>query len=228
MKLISSLLIKNGYEVETASTGKDALSILESDGFVDIIVTDIRMPVMSGFHLLAYLKTESKFARIPVIICSALSDAEYVTKGISLGAVDYLTKPVDAKILLTKVRKAEQMVPGAVLVVDDEELLRDLLTRILQRNGLRVLTAANGEEALEVLEANKVSVVVSDVAMPQMDGLKLLAKVKESNPDLPVLLVTGQTGKHSRDQAEAAGADGYVAKPFKSTEILQSIAPLIK
>lgn len=228
LKLVASVLSKNDYDVVTASSGEKALAMLEKVRVVDIVVTDIMMPVMTGFHLLAYLKADTKYSQIPVILCSALSDVESVKKGITLGAADFLTKPVDADILLAKIRKVEKKLPGAVLVVDDEELLRNLLTRILERRGVRVLTACNGLEALEVLEANKISVVVTDIVMPLMDGLTLLVKAKEMWPDLPVLLISGQSGKYDPQKVLSLGADGFIAKPFKNSEILQRITPLIR
>lgn len=227
LKLMSSILTKHAYEVETASTGKEAVSVLESQAHIDIIITDIMMPVMDGFHLLAYLKTEPKYSWIPVILCSAMNDLANVKKAISLGATDFITKPVEAKTLIAKIKKAKEKIPKAVLLVDDEKLLLDLLRNILERTGLRVLTAENGQDALQLLEANKISVVLSDVVMPQMDGLELTTRIKKHSPSLPVLLVTGHSDKYHQQKLLDAGADGCITKPFKNSEILQRIAPFV-
>jgi CheY-like chemotaxis protein len=226
--LLVPVLQDHGYEVATAGSGRDAVGVLEKGEPIDIIVSDIVMPVMNGFHLLSYLKAEAHFSRIPVILYTSLNDEESVRKGLALGAVDYVTKPISAEALVSKIKNVEKKVPGAVLVVDDEELLRKLLKNILQRDGLRVLLAESALEALDMLEKNKVAVVVTDIAMPEMNGLELLVTVKDRHPTIPVLLVTGQGGKYGREDVLAAGADGYVTKPFRATEMLRQIRPYIR
>lgn len=226
-KLISTILVDNGFQVVALSSGQRAAAYLESNELVDIILTDISMPVMNGYDLLAYLKADTRYSRIPVILCSSEHDLETVKKGLALGAADFLTKPIEPKALLDKIQKTSKDVQDAVLVVDDEKLLRDLLSQILRRDGLRVLTAADGCEALEVLETNRVSLVISDIAMPQMDGIELLGTIKERHPHLPVLLVTGNVSKYDKENTLKNGADGYIAKPFKNTEILQHVGQFI-
>ncbi len=228
-KLTVKVLEKNNYEVFTVETGKDAVKFLETgEEQIDIVISDIMMPVMDGFNLLSYMKADIRLRRIPVILCTALNDINSVKRALTLGAVDYVTKPIDANTLLAKVRNAEKRVPGAVLVVDDEDLLRGLLSKIIMRDGLKVLQASSGKEALELLDKNNITVVLSDIVMPEMNGLELLVEVKEKNPTMPVVLVTGHGSEYSKDDILAAGADGFISKPFKNAEIISRIRPYFK
>jgi CheY-like chemotaxis protein len=79
---------------------------------------------------------------------------------------------------------------------------------------------------LKILETESVFAVISDICMPGISGLELLAKVKATHPEVFVLLITGQTGKFDKEQAIAAGADGFVAKPFKNIELSQKLCSL--
>lgn len=228
LKLLEKTLAEGGYNVSTATSGKDAINFLERNSPVDIIVSDIRMPVMDGFHLLAYLKAEAKYSRIPVILCSSLSDAESVQKCAELGAVGFMVKPIESDRLIEKIKAAESKVPAAMLVVDDEELIRSLLKRMLEREGLKVFLAESGKEALELLRSQKIKVVLSDIVMPNMNGLELLIRIKEEFPKTKVFLVTGHGGQYGKDTAMSAGADGYISKPFTSSEIIRKIRRYIK
>jgi len=228
MKLAATTLEKHDYEVVTASTGKEAVSLLEKKEQVDIIVSDVMMPVMNGFHLLSYLKADARLAGIPVVLCTALNDINAVKKGMELGAVGYVTKPIKPGVLVEKVQAAAEKIPGAVVVVDDEDLLRELLTRALTRDGIKVLPAESGSKALELIEENKTMLVLSDIKMPQMDGLELLVNIKEKYPNLPVFLMTGHGGEFNRDQVLAAGGDGFITKPFRNTEIIRQIRPFMR
>jgi len=101
-----------------------------------------------------------------------------------------------------------------VLVVDDEPTLRRLMRRALSGMGLEVAEAANGLEALERFRTHHVVAVVSDVRMPLMNGLELVAHLRDQGPDVPVVLVSGSDEVTTRAGAQALGAFDFLAKPF--------------
>jgi len=107
----------------------------------------------------------------------------------------------------------------SILVVDDEEMMRAVLEKILAREGYRVHTAEHGEAALRVLENEKVSIMISDLKMPVMDGFGLLKAVKERYPQLGVIMMTAYGDTYTVKDALLLGADEYITKPFKSFEI---------
>lgn len=114
----------------------------------------------------------------------------------------------------------------SVLIVDDEEFIRKILGRIVRREGFAVTEACDGLEALELLKAQPFHFVISDIKMPRMDGLELLAAIKSEFPLIKVLMITGYPGDYSAWDIISAGADHYISKPFKNTEIATTLKTL--
>ena len=104
---------------------------------------------------------------------------------------------------------------GIILVVDDEEPVRNVASEILRYLGYEVLTAASGEEAVEMLRGGvRPDVVLLDIIMPGWSGARTLVVLREIDPDLPVLITTGYGDRASRDSLAQDGADGFVPKPY--------------
>ena len=102
----------------------------------------------------------------------------------------------------------------SILVVDDEADVRKLLDDSLRRSGYKVISASCGQEALEVLDQNEVNLVITDVRMPEMSGLELLARIKQAHPQMPVIILTGYASVQNAVEAMRRGAADYVMKPF--------------
>lgn len=108
---------------------------------------------------------------------------------------------------------------ASILVVDDERSMRDFLKILLEKEGHRVLTAANAETALDMIPDNTFEVVVSDIRMPGMSGIDLLGKIKEDTPDLAVIMITAFASPDDAVLAMKNGAFDYISKPFNVDEI---------
>lgn len=106
-----------------------------------------------------------------------------------------------------------------ILVADDEPLVRDLLANLLTRKGHEVLLAADGEEALKLFRGNRVDLVLSDVRMPGVNGLQLLKAVKDANPRVPVVLISGYGQVETVVDALKAGAESFLAKPLHMDQL---------
>ncbi|MEA2029973.1 MAG: response regulator [candidate division Zixibacteria bacterium] len=221
-KLIVSILEKNSIEVEAMGSAKAAMDFLKNGELVDVIISDVMMPHIDGFMFTRLLNTDKRLNKIPVILCTALNDKASLVKGIEVGIAGYVIKPVKEAILIPKVKKAAENSPGAVLVVDDEELMRGIIVAFLKRDLYKVMTAKSGNDAIEIIKNNKVAMVISDIAMPEMDGFKLLSYIKEINMSIPVILISGRN-EYSRDEIVATGADDFIAKPFHNTEISDKV-----
>jgi two-component system chemotaxis sensor kinase CheA len=116
-----------------------------------------------------------------------------------------------------------------VLVVDDSPIIRDLLVELLTAAKLDVHTAADGAEALEVLDRHRVDLVLSDVEMPGIDGFELLTRVRQRDPDLPVVMVTTRGSIADRERAAALGANAYLVKSeFRDRDMLDAIARFVE
>ena len=219
---ITECLATQGYEVVPATTPKEAIQKLDTIKPIHLIVLDVHMDGQNGFEFLRFLKGLPRYCRIPVLICSSLSDSSVVVRSVELGASDFVAKPIIPETFLSKVSKAISASDGAVLIVDDDDFVRKLLQKVVEREGYRSLLASNGQEALTLLESNNVFIIISDIVMPGMSGVDLLKKVKGIYPSLPVVLISGHAGKISHEEA-AKMADGYIAKPFKNVEISRKL-----
>ena len=115
--------------------------------------------------------------------------------------------------------------PFTVLVVEDHPDQRELLAIVLQREGYRVVTAANGLEALEKLETENIQIALSDIMMPKMDGFELIKRIR-SNPALKtiyIILITARIQEGDRVRGLDLGADDYITKPFSFSELLARV-----
>lgn len=108
---------------------------------------------------------------------------------------------------------------ATILVVDDEQAICEFLTVLLESKGHRVITASDGEQALELVAHQSPDLVISDVQMPRLDGIGLLTCIRKTDPHLPVIMVTAYASMDSTIQAMRLGADDYITKPFKIDEI---------
>lgn len=106
-----------------------------------------------------------------------------------------------------------------ILVVDDEQIMQDLLEKILSREGYNIITAIDGVDALEKLSNNKVDIVISDMKMPRMNGFELLKHVKSDYEKIAIIIMTAYGDTYTVKDALLLGADEYITKPFKSYEI---------
>ena len=106
-----------------------------------------------------------------------------------------------------------------LLIVDDEEMMRSLLAKILGREGYHILTAEDGVAALEVMKQHRVDLVISDMKMPRMNGFELLKQIKQIRPETGVIIMTAYGDTYTVKDALILGADEYITKPFMSYEI---------
>jgi len=106
-----------------------------------------------------------------------------------------------------------------ILVVDDEESIREFFEIMLKREGYHVLTASNGLQALDVLKKTQVDLIISDIQMPELSGMELLTKVKEMDPEMVVLMITAFGSTETAVEAMKLGAYDYIQKPFKIDEV---------
>ena len=115
-----------------------------------------------------------------------------------------------------------------ILVVDDDEAVRGSLRRSLKFNGFDVLTASDGEEAVEVVNSENPELLILDVMMPKMDGLEVCRTLRGEGWDRPILILTARDGVAERVAGLDAGADDYLAKPFALEELLARVRSLAR
>ena len=204
--LLRRHLRRGGYRTEAADGGAEGLR-LAREILPDAITLDVLMPQMDGWAVLTALKEDPAVEHIPVVMLSVVED-EHI--GFSLGAADYLTKPIDREKLLSVLRR---LCPTAaqrkVLVVEDDPSTRELVRRTLLSSNWSVVEAENGRVALDRLQENVPNLVLLDLMMPEMDGFEFLSRMRENVAwrNIPVVVVTAKTlTKAERERL----SDGYV------------------
>ncbi|MEA1971885.1 MAG: response regulator [Candidatus Cloacimonadota bacterium] len=115
-----------------------------------------------------------------------------------------------------------------ILVVDDEENIREIISEFLETIGYDVVGAEDGSQAIRECGNKKFDLVITDIRMPNMNGLDLLKKLKKIMPDLPVILMTGYQPSKSQEETLTARADGYLLKPFSLNTLRQAILKIFK
>jgi two-component system, chemotaxis family, chemotaxis protein CheY len=120
-----------------------------------------------------------------------------------------------------------------ILVVDDSAAIRKILTRVLRQTGMAIQTiheAGDGQDALAVMAEHRIDLVLSDINMPKMDGLQLLASLKASSQwrSIPVVMITTEGGETKVAEAVRLGAAGYVRKPFTADQIKEKLVGILE
>ncbi|MCS6947097.1 MAG: response regulator, partial [Steroidobacteraceae bacterium] len=115
------------------------------------------------------------------------------------------------------------------LVVDDSITVRRVTQRLLERNGLKVLTARDGLDAVAVLADNVPDIILLDIEMPRMDGYEVAAHVRNDPrlQDVPIIMITSRVGEKHRARAIELGVDEYLGKPYQEAQLLEAIEPLL-
>ncbi len=114
-----------------------------------------------------------------------------------------------------------------ILIVDDSQELLDVICEYMETSGFTVHATTQSLDALRLIAVTGYDVVISDIHMPEMDGLELMAQIKSKHPGLPVVLITGYSVSEARKIAMEKGADAFVAKPFHMKEILDVVNNLL-
>jgi HAMP domain-containing protein/CheY-like chemotaxis protein/signal transduction histidine kinase len=246
---IKELLDHDDIEIVTTDTGAGALATLR-DNPCDCVVLDLKLPDMSGFEVLDRIRSDEELSNVPVVVftgreLSVEEDAELhtmarsiVVKGVesperlldetALFLHRVITElPSDKQRMLEKLNSSdEDLVGRTALLVDDDARNIFALSSVLERRGMKVLTATTGREAITLVESNpEIAVVLMDIMMPQMDGYQTIGAIRE-NPAfrrLPIIALTAKAMKGDREKCLEAGASDYLAKPVNTEQLLLAI-----
>lgn len=115
-----------------------------------------------------------------------------------------------------------------ILVVEDDKNLQRLMEAVLKQNGYQVLCAANGEEALELMDHHHIDLMISDIMMPEMDGYELTDSLRRADYQLPILMVTAKESMEDKKRGFMSGTDDYMVKPIDMDEMLLRVAALLR
>jgi CheY-like chemotaxis protein/signal transduction histidine kinase/HAMP domain-containing protein len=246
---ISNLLGHDDIEIDTASTGAEALRVMRSTP-TDCVVLDLRLPDISGFDVLHEMRNDPQLSDIPVVVftgreLSAEEDMQLhtmarsiVVKGVesperlldetSLFLHRVITDlPAEMQRMLDRLNGSDEDLAGrTVLLVDDDARNIFALSSVLERRGMRVLTATTGKEAIQLVESTpSLAIILMDIMMPEMDGYQTMHTIRE-NPAfrrLPIIALTAKAMKGDREKCLEAGASDYLAKPVNTEQLLSAL-----
>jgi signal transduction histidine kinase/DNA-binding response OmpR family regulator len=187
--LMEQYLMADGYRVVKAGGGLEGVKLAKH--YQPAVITlDIVMPDVDGWTVLGLLKADPDTANIPIIIVTIVDEKK---TGYALGASDYLTKPIQREKMVGLLRKYSCPTPPCpVLLVEDDDEIRQLMRDTLQSEGWIILEAANGRIALEQVAQTRPAVILLDLMMPEMDGFEFLHELRAQREwrNIPVVVVT--------------------------------------
>jgi HAMP domain-containing protein/signal transduction histidine kinase/DNA-binding response OmpR family regulator len=246
---IRALLEYEDIVIETASSGEEALAALQERMF-DCVVLDLRLPDISGFEVLEQLSKNEALCDLPIVVFTGKEltpeeDARLhsIARSIVVKGVESPERLLDETALfLHRVvanlpaekqqmierlhRSDDDLVGKPVLVVDDDVRNIFALSSVLERRGMKVVSATTGHEALALLDsAPDVSIVLMDIMMPEMDGYQTIKYIRQ-NPKhrrLPIIALTAKAMKGDREKCLEAGASEYLAKPVNTEQLLSAL-----
>jgi signal transduction histidine kinase/DNA-binding response OmpR family regulator len=252
---VQSTVLDSGCEVvQTLEAAID-----ENNPF-DLVLLDLQMPEMDGFETTQNIRRSEKAKQTRVVMLSSCDASAFAEQVRDLGLSAYLTKPVKQSELLesiltvlnwpgqnsfqrTRSRFSEQqrrlqamtscLPPLKILVAEDNFVNQQLLQRVLSKAGHEVLMANHGREAVNLLETNKVDIVLMDVQMPYLDGYQATVEIREaerqsrSGGPVPIIALTANAMRGDRERCFEAGMDDYASKPIQFAKLLEVIAGLI-
>jgi len=224
--LLVHALEREGLKVETAASGEEGLRLAHALR-PNVITLDVMMPGLDGWAVLAALKSDPQLRRIPVIMLTMVDEREH---GFTLGAADYLTKPIDRGQLLAAIEHHRKPENGFVLVVEDDAPTRELLQRMLINEGWEVEQAENGKVALMCMLNRRPNLILLDLMMPEIDGFQLVELLR-ANPEwrtIPVIIITAI----DLTPTERMQLHGYVERvlqkgAYQRDELLRDVRELI-
>jgi len=198
-EVIERHLTREGFAVVTASGGQQGLR-LARELHPAAITLDVMMPDIDGWTVLAAIKGDPELADIPVVLLSIVDEKN---RGYSLGATDYMVKPIDRAQLSGVLRNICGGAGRQVLLVDDDDMVRRGIRQTLEQDGWHVSEAENGRLALARLAETRPDIIMLDLVMPEMDGFEFLVEMRSHAEwrDIPVLVVTAKeltAEEHSR------------------------------
>jgi len=210
----------------------------------EVIVLDLLLPNLSGWEVLAQLKTEPHTQNIPVLVISVMDER---SRALALGASEYLLKPISRKQLQSALSKILSTEPKGsdntalvvmpeqqrelplILLAEDNESNIATMTDYLEIQGYQVSLARNGIEAVQLAKQQKPDLILMDIQMPEMDGLEATRRIRtEADLDtIPIVAITALAMPGDREQCLAAGATDYLTKPVSLKKLASLISQYI-
>jgi DNA-binding NtrC family response regulator len=222
-------LVELGCQVEVTPDGEEALKQISEKEF-DLVILDLRLPGKDGLQVLK--EARLKKPQLNGIIITAYPAAATMAEAMQIGAVDFLSKPINLPKLEKLIQEKTELVKlrvKPILIVDDEASMRESLRDWFLDLGYQAETACDGEEALKLIDEKNYGLLILDLKLPGQDGIEVLKKARKNHPDLRGIIITAYPSVDTAREAIKQGAIDYLPKPFELSEleklVEENIAP---
>jgi len=225
--LLRRTLSAHGFRVESAYSGEEGLRLARRL-HPQAITLDVMMPGMDGWTVLLSLKAIPELADIPVVM---LTIADNKNLGYSLGAAEFLTKPLDRRRFTSVMLRYKRKAPYRALIVDDDQSSRDMLHRLLEGDGWTVMEAENGRVALDRIGESIPGVILLDLMMPEMDGFGFLEELHKHDQfhSIPVIVITAKDLTEEDRLRLNGGVERVIQKgAYQRDELLKYVTDTIE
>ena len=248
MKLVRDLLQIGQYQVFEATDAESGIQ-LAREHQPDAILMDLKLPGMDGLSATRVIRSDAELKDTAIAALTAHVMQGIEEKARRAGCDEFIAKPIDTRSFLDTIARllkksrqpadiskqgevipikqvqAERMEKDMrILVVDDEDSVRTVISQVLKDEGFAVTEAANGKQALECMQKDSFSLVITDIVMPEMTGLELLEKIKDQSPETQVIIITSHASLETAITAMRHGAYDYLFKPFKDLDLISAAA----
>jgi len=218
---LGGILEDEGHNVVLAENGYQAIEAARQLSF-DLIFMDIKMPGINGVQTFREVKKINPKAA--VIMMTAYSVEDLVREALEEGAYAVVYKPFDIEHIASIIESA--LHKTLILVVDDYFADRETLKAILEERGYRVVTAETGAEALARFKEKHFDIIFLDVRLPDIDGVEIFEQVKEIDPEVSVIFMTGFSEEEMVRRAISMGAYTCIYKPLNVEKILALVGEI--
>ena len=229
LTLAARILSDYGYRVLTAADADAAMALCDREqGRIDLLLTDVIMPKVGGWELAR--RMEQRQPGIKVLFMSGYTGDAVEHHRMPGVATHLLQKPFSPDGLAAKVREVlgNPRPCGRILVTDDEAAVRGFLRSVLEPEGYTVVEAANGKEALSQVRAGKVDLVITDLIMPEQEGIEPSSCCAAKRPSIGIIAISGAFGGEFLKAARMLGADAALHKPLSAELLLVRVAEVLK
>ena len=242
-----------GMRSTLASSGQEALSILNLEPPFALILLDYHMPGMDGIELAQQIRLNPRFATATILMLSSGGGPEEAIRARQAGISTCLFKPFKQSELLTAILKilgkasrpnnrqsplitpavVQKTTPLRILLAEDNPVNQVVATRLLEKRGHKVVGVGNGREAVPAAENQNFDLALVDLQMPEMDGLQAVGLIRQheertGSGRLPIIALTAHAMRGDRERCLAAGMDGYITKPINRVELFSAIDSVLQ
>jgi len=249
-RALADTLGRWGIQAATAENGAEAIALLRARDTTEpfhLMLVDANMAEMDGFELIERVRQDTALVPPTILMLTSGGQRGDAARCRELGVAAYLTKPVgqselreallrvlgtksahgQARDLVTRHSLREGRRALRILLAEDNLVNQRLAVHLLERRGHTVTVASNGRDALAAMQKQSFDLLLTDVQMPEMDGLEVAAAIRQlekgTGTHLPLVAITAHAMKGDRERCLAAGMDGYISKPIRAEELFEAI-----